>query len=57
MLLEDYAGVRPGAKQDSHSSSDGKKVLLLGSGFVAKPAADYVVKKGYQLTIGEQSEH
>lgn len=52
MITEDFAGVRPGAKQEEKPAGEGKKVLLLGSGFVAKPAAEYVVNKGYQLTIG-----
>jgi spermidine synthase len=48
MILTDYAGVRPGAQS---TSTTGKKVLLLGSGFVAGPCADYVTRQGHNLTI------
>lgn len=54
MILTDYAaGVRPGHKAEGQTS--GKKVLLLGSGFVAAPCAEYVTKKGHSLTVGESS--
>lgn len=29
-----------------------QKVLLLGSGFVAKPCLDYLAKEGIQITVG-----
>jgi hypothetical protein len=29
------------------------KVLLLGSGFVAKPCLDFLSKEGIQVTVGE----
>lgn len=63
MLLTDYTGVRPGQEGESGSGVVGgrkdkdaqeekaKKVLLLGSGFVAAPCAEYVCKQGYSLTV------
>jgi hypothetical protein len=53
IIQEDFAGVRPGMEKADEGK--GKKVLLLGSGFVAAPAAEYIVKKGYELTVGESS--
>lgn len=50
MIVTDYVGVRPGAAQTSGATS-GKKVLLLGSGFVAGPCAEYVTRQGHELTV------
>ena len=50
LIQEDFAGVRPGMEVEQTGKD--KKVLLLGSGFVAAPAVEYIIKKGYQLTVG-----
>ncbi|GMK55924.1 hypothetical protein CspeluHIS016_0209800 [Cutaneotrichosporon spelunceum] len=47
-ILPVFGGVRPGAASGNVS---GKKVLLLGSGLVAAPAAKYITEHGHQLTI------
>jgi spermidine synthase len=52
LIQEDFAGVRPGMEKESNGSNKDKRVLVLGSGFVAAPAVEYIVKKGYQLTVG-----
>lgn len=58
-LLTDYAGVRPGQQgaedKNAVSAASKKKVLLLGSGFVAQPAAEYITRKGYGLTVAARS--
>jgi hypothetical protein len=51
-LRPTFSGVRPGAKKEEGS---GKRVLLLGSGLVAAPAAEYITRHGHQLTIGEST--
>ncbi|WOO78372.1 Saccharopine dehydrogenase [NADP(+), L-glutamate-forming] [Vanrija pseudolonga] len=48
-ILPVFGGVRPG---ESTTQQSGKKVLLLGSGLVAEPAAKYLTERGHQLTIG-----
>lgn len=48
-ILPVFGGVRPGAQSGSKT---GKKVLLLGSGLVAEPAAKYITDRGHELTIG-----
>lgn len=51
-LLEDGADVTPKFGAAAGSSKPAKKVLLLGSGFVAKPAAEYIVRAAEnQLTV------
>ena len=50
IIQEDFSGVRPG--QVAGEEGKGKKVLLLGSGFVAGPAVEYISAKGYELTVG-----
>lgn len=47
-ILPVFGGVRPG--QASGQGSD-KKVLLLGSGLVAAPAAKYITDRGHGLTV------
>ena len=47
-LRPTFTGVRPGVKKDEGS---GKSVLLLGSGLVAAPAAEYITRHGHNLTI------
>lgn len=57
MIMPTFGGVRPGAEGEVGSgvvggqNKTGKKVLLLGSGFVAQPCAEYIVKHGHELTI------
>ncbi|EJT52134.1 chimeric spermidine synthase/saccharopine dehydrogenase [Trichosporon asahii var. asahii CBS 2479] len=46
-ILPVFGGVRPGA----NGQTSGKKVLLLGSGLVAQPAAKYITEHGHELTI------
>lgn len=43
-LLEDGVDVRPTFGASSQSTKPSKKILLLGSGFVAKPAAEYLTR-------------
>lgn len=52
LIQEDFAGVRPGMEKERSTGAESKRVLVLGSGFVAAPAVEYIVKKGYQLTVG-----
>lgn len=59
-ILQDFAaGVRPGGNEadldTATSAGAGKKVLLLGSGFVAQPAAEYITRRGYGLTVAARS--
>ncbi|ODO11038.1 spermidine synthase [Cryptococcus amylolentus CBS 6273] len=45
-VLPKFSGVRPGTVPTTK-----KKVLLLGSGLVAGPAADYIARHGHELTV------
>ncbi|KAJ9102498.1 hypothetical protein QFC21_002898 [Naganishia friedmannii] len=57
-LQQDFTGVRPGAKPEGNDKgklTTEKKVLLLGSGFVAQPAAEYITRHGYGLTVAARS--
>lgn len=46
-------GIQDGAAKASSSKASPKKILLLGSGFVAQPAADYILRRSENsLTIG-----
>lgn len=60
-ILQDFAaGVRPGGNEADLDTATavgaGKKVLLLGSGFVAQPAAEYIIRRGYGLTVAARSQ-
>lgn len=62
VLLEDNKDIRPKfgrsakAVEAEASGSSKKKILLLGSGFVARPCAEYIVRNPTnELTIGELS--
>ncbi|KAL7422547.1 saccharopine dehydrogenase (NADP+, L-glutamate-forming) [Cryptotrichosporon argae] len=46
-VLPVFEGVRPGAKNETTK----KKVLLLGSGLVAGPAAQYITSHNHELTV------
>lgn len=63
MIQPTFGGVRPGQEGEAGSGVVGgtlgkqsgekqKKVLLLGSGFVAGPCAQYITKNGIALTVG-----
>jgi hypothetical protein len=55
LLPQVFEGVntaRLQAQKEAESSSS-KKVLLLGSGFVAGPAVEYMTRKGNQVTVGQ----
>ncbi|WWD19271.1 spermidine synthase [Kwoniella shandongensis] len=47
-ILPKFSGVRPGPKS---APTTKKKVLLLGSGLVAPPAAEYITKHNHELTV------
>lgn len=53
-LVEDGENVLPNIGRQLVPGKATKKILLLGSGFVAKPAADYIVRDpSNQLTVGK----
>ena len=55
-MLQEGKNILPVLERVAAEGSARKKVLLLGSGFVARPAAEYVVRdpRNY-LTVGEHS--
>lgn len=55
--IEEGKDLRPKLGLDANAAKDSKKkILLLGSGFVARPCAEYIVRKpSNSLTIGPSS--
>ncbi|WVQ79576.1 spermidine synthase [Cryptococcus sp. DSM 104549] len=47
-VMPKFSGVRPG---QTTAPTTKKKVLLLGSGLVAPPAAEYITKHNHELTV------
>ncbi|WVW85363.1 spermidine synthase [Kwoniella bestiolae CBS 10118] len=47
-VMPKFSGVRPGP---ASTQTTKKKVLLLGSGLVAPPAAEYITKHNHELTV------
>lgn len=55
-LADDGKDVRPLVGRQFDASKPVKKILLLGSGFVARPAAEYIVRNpNNRLTIGRHN--
>jgi len=50
-MLDDNVNVLPKLRDYDDAKTSKKKVLLLGSGLVAPPAADYITKHKHELTI------
>lgn len=55
-LLEEGKDITPKFGRAVASNKPAKKILLLGSGFVAKPAAEYIVRdNSNHLTVGKST--
>ena len=50
-MLEDGVNVLPKLDSDKPAKSSKKKVLLLGSGLVAGPAAEYITRHNHEITV------